>query len=118
MTILCIDNNLCQSLGLGAQNIFYHKKYLSLYFNKLFILTPKLLRLAKKLLLFILIQDEWYMNPIRLFLRSGFMRWINNMMQWKKEGVLANLYLMKIHFLIIRLFIAKGISSWIMKIFR
>ena len=34
----------------------------------------------------------------------------------KKEGVLANLYLMKIHFLIMKLLIIKGISSYLMKI--
>ena len=38
------------------------------------------------------------------------------MMQWKKEGVLANLYLMKIRFLIIKQLIIKEISSCLMKI--
>ncbi len=42
----------------------------------------------------------------------------NYMMKWKKERVLANLYLMKNHFLIIKLFIVKGISSWIMKVLK
>ncbi len=39
-----------------------------------------------------------------------------SMMHWKKEGVLANLYLMKIHFLIIKLLIIKEISSCLMRI--
>jgi hypothetical protein len=39
------------------------------------------------------------------------------MTKWRKEGILANLYLMKIHFLIIKQFISKEISSWVMKIF-
>lgn len=39
-------------------------------------------------------------------------------MKWTKEEVLANLYLMKIHFLILKLFIIKELSSLLMKIFR
>ncbi len=39
------------------------------------------------------------------------------MPKWGKEGILAKLYLMKIYFLIIKLFISKEISSWVMKIF-
>ena len=38
------------------------------------------------------------------------------MMKVTKETVLANLYLMKIRFLIFKLFIVKEISSWKMKI--
>jgi len=38
------------------------------------------------------------------------------MMKVTKETVLANLYLIKIHLLIFKLFIVKEISSWMMKI--
>jgi hypothetical protein len=34
----------------------------------------------------------------------------------KKEGVLANLYLMKIYFFIVRRFIIKKFLSWVTKI--
>jgi hypothetical protein len=39
-----------------------------------------------------------------------------NVIKLTKEAALANLYLMKIHLLIIKLFIIKEISSWMMKI--
>jgi hypothetical protein len=39
-------------------------------------------------------------------------------MRWKKESIRASLYLMKIHFLIIKLIIVKEFCSWLMKIFR
>jgi hypothetical protein len=39
-----------------------------------------------------------------------------NLIKLTKEAALANLYLMKIHLLIIKLFIIKEISSWMMKI--
>jgi len=35
-----------------------------------------------------------------------------------KERLVINLYLMKIHFLILKLFILKEFSSWMMKVFR
>ena len=35
-----------------------------------------------------------------------------------KEGLVVNLYLMKIHFLMLKLFILKEFSSWMMKVFR
>jgi len=38
------------------------------------------------------------------------------MMKLTKETLLANLYLMKIHLLILKLFIVKEFSSWMMKI--
>jgi hypothetical protein len=38
------------------------------------------------------------------------------MMKLTKETVLANLYLMKIHLLILKLFFVKEFSSWMMKI--
>jgi hypothetical protein len=38
------------------------------------------------------------------------------MMKLTKETVLSNLYLMKIHLLILKLFIVKEFSSWMMKI--
>jgi hypothetical protein len=38
-------------------------------------------------------------------------------MGMKKEGVLANLYLMKIYFLIIKRFMIKRLFSWMIKIF-
>jgi hypothetical protein len=38
------------------------------------------------------------------------------MMKLTKETVVANLYLIKIHLLIIKLFILKEFSSWRMKI--
>jgi len=38
------------------------------------------------------------------------------MMKLRKETVLANLYLLKIHLVIFKLFIVKGFSSWVMKI--
>jgi hypothetical protein len=34
-----------------------------------------------------------------------------------REGLIINLYLMKIHFLILKLFIIKEFSSWMMKVF-
>jgi hypothetical protein len=37
-------------------------------------------------------------------------------MKVTKETVVANLYLMKIHLLILKLFIIKEVSSWMMKI--
>jgi len=40
-----------------------------------------------------------------------------SMTKWRKEEILANLYLMKINFLIIKVFVFKEISSWVMKIF-
>ena len=46
----------------------------------------------------------------------GF-KWINNKMGMKKEGVLANLYLMKIYFLIIKRFMIKKLFSRMIKIF-
>ena len=39
-------------------------------------------------------------------------------MNWTKETVVARLYLMKIHFLIIKLFIVKGFTYAIMKLLR
>jgi hypothetical protein len=41
-----------------------------------------------------------------------------NVIKLTKEAALANLYLMKIHLLIIKLFIIKEISSWMVKILR
>jgi len=38
-------------------------------------------------------------------------------MKWTKAEMLANLHLIKIHFLIIKIIIVKGISSWLWKIF-
>jgi len=35
-----------------------------------------------------------------------------------KEGLIVNMYLMKIHFLILKLFIIKEFSAWMMKVFR
>ena len=40
-----------------------------------------------------------------------------DILEWTKEGLLANLYLMKIHFLILKLFIIKEFSFWMMKVF-
>lgn len=37
-------------------------------------------------------------------------------MSWRKEEALANLYVVKIHLLILRLFIVKGFSTWKMKL--
>jgi hypothetical protein len=39
------------------------------------------------------------------------------MLKWTKKEVLANLYLMKIHILIFKLFIIRELSSWRIKIF-
>jgi hypothetical protein len=39
-----------------------------------------------------------------------------NLIKLTKETALANLYLMKIHLLILELFIVNEISSWMMKI--
>jgi hypothetical protein len=117
MTILCPDNNLCHSLRLGTKIIFQYRKYLSLNFNKLFIFNPNLLSLAKKLLTFYHDSVLKIYEPNPLISKIIIYGMDNNMMKWKKEGVLANLYLMKIHLLIIKRFIAKGISSWIMKFF-
>jgi hypothetical protein len=39
------------------------------------------------------------------------------MMKVTKETVVANLYLMKIHLLILKLFIIKEVSFWMSKIF-
>ena len=39
------------------------------------------------------------------------------MLRRTKEGMMANLYLMKIRFLILRLFIVKEFSTWMMKVF-
>ena len=39
-----------------------------------------------------------------------------NMIKWSKKVVLANLYLIKIHLLILKLFVGKEISSWVMKL--
>lgn len=50
------------------------------------------------------------------FFDLGF-KWKNNKMGMKKEGVLANLYLMKIYFLIIKRFMIKRLFSWMIKIF-
>jgi hypothetical protein len=61
----------------GVQNIFWHMEYLSLNFNKLFILNPNLLSLAKKLLSFLIV--VWFqedMSPIQQFLRLRFMEFI------------------------------------------
>jgi hypothetical protein len=38
------------------------------------------------------------------------------MIKWTIETALANLYLIKIHLLILKLFVIKEISSWVMKI--
>lgn len=38
-------------------------------------------------------------------------------MKLKREGVLANLYFLKIHLLILKLFIAKEISGLVLRIF-
>jgi len=46
----------------------------------------------------------------------GF-KWRTNKMGMKKEGVLANLYLMKIYFLIIKRFTIKKLFSRMIKIF-
>jgi hypothetical protein len=35
-----------------------------------------------------------------------------------KEGLMVNMYLMKINFLILKLFIIKEFSAWMMKVFR
>jgi len=40
-----------------------------------------------------------------------------DILKWGKEGLLANLYLMKIHFLILKLFLIKEFSFWMMKVF-
>jgi len=37
-------------------------------------------------------------------------------MKLRREGVLANLYVMKIHVLILKLFMVKQISSWVSRI--
>ena len=43
---------------------------------------------------------------------------VDDTMKWTKEGALTNLYLVKVHFLLLKLVVIKEFSSLIMKIFR
>lgn len=42
---------------------------------------------------------------------------VDDTMGWIKKDAIANLYLLKIHFLLLKLFIIKQFSSLMMKIF-
>jgi hypothetical protein len=53
--------------------------------------------------------DHLYINRLDFTVNQGII-------DRKKENVLANLHLMKIHFLIIKQQIAKGISFYLMKL--
>jgi hypothetical protein len=79
---------------------------------------PNLLGLAKKLLFprcGLASRNYQQLDPS--ILKVTFCEINHTMVRWRKEKVLVNLWLIRIHFLIIKRVIAKGVSSWIMKFF-
>lgn len=107
MTIFYQNSNLCHLYGPNL-SVISNSKGIYLPISITYIHSDLFIRLARKLL-----QKLPCFTSIS---KISFRCRNKTMMNFTKETVVANLYLMKIHILIIKLFIVKEFSSLMMKI--